>query len=178
MSRFNRRLVYSLFLCWAWTGPGFAQQDNHLVYQIFVRSFADTPNDSAPNPNREVGDLKGIQENLAYLNDGDPSTDHDLEVGILWLMPIFPSTSYHGYDVTDYQSVNSDYGTTQDLQNLVTTAHQRGVRLISTFLSITFFSASLVQGGRGESKLAVSQVLSFQRCRSTCAARTLAYRDQ
>ncbi len=110
MSGFNRQLLCSLFLWLAGASIGLAQQDNHLVYQIFVRSFADTPSDTAPPLKGEVGDLKGIRENLDYLNDGDPRTDHDLEVGILWLMPIFPSTSYHGYDVTNYQAVNPDYG--------------------------------------------------------------------
>ena len=98
---------------------------NNLVYHIFVRSWADTPTDA-----NEIGDLKGIREKLDYLNDGKPETDDDLEVGILWLMPVFPSTSYHGYDVTDYKAVNPDYGTTQDLKDLVAAAHQRGVRII------------------------------------------------
>ncbi len=98
---------------------------NNLVYHIFVRSWADTPTDA-----NEIGDLKGIREKLDYLNDGDPDTDDDLEVGILWLMPVFPAASYHGYDVTDFKSVNPDYGTTQDLQDLIAAAHQRGVRII------------------------------------------------
>ena len=62
---------------------------NNLVYQIFVRSFADGDNDA-----EGIGDLKGIVERLdTHLNDGDAATDTDLEVGILWLMPIFPSGS-------------------------------------------------------------------------------------
>jgi alpha-amylase len=113
-----------------WCALLLAQKDNNLVYHIFIRSFADTPTDTAPPSKGEIGDLKGIRENLDYLNDGDTSTDHDLEVGILWLMPVFPSTSYHGYDVTDYQNVNPDYGTLDDLQDLVKAAHQRGVRVI------------------------------------------------
>lgn len=105
-----------------------AQDANNLVYQIFVRSFADTPADSASSG--EIGDLRAIRENLDYLNDGDPATDTDLEVGILWLMPIFPSRSYHGYDIDDYRSVNPDYGTVQDFRDLAQAAHQRGVRVI------------------------------------------------
>src|SRR5262245_9048879 len=81
-----------------------------LVYEIFVRSFCDSENDAKGN-----GDLKGVASKLdSYLNDGDPKTSHDLEVGILWLMPIFPANSYHGYDVKDYRDINSDYGTLQD----------------------------------------------------------------
>jgi alpha-amylase len=108
---------------------GFAVADslskNNLVYHIFVRSWADTPSDDD-----EIGDLRGLREKLDYLNDGDPETDDDLEVGILWLMPIFPSPSYHGYDVTDYEAVNPDYGTMQDLKDLIESAHHRGMRII------------------------------------------------
>ncbi len=115
-----------LLLCGnGWTARVEAQPKNNFVYHIFVRSWADTPTD-----NNEIGDLKGIRENLDYLNDGRPQTDDDLEVGILWLMPIFPSRSYHGYDVTDFKAVNPDYGTLQDLKVLVAAAHQRGVRVI------------------------------------------------
>ena len=98
---------------------------NNLVYQIFVRSFADG------NDQNGVGDLKGIGSRLdSYLNDGKPETHHDLEVGILWLMPIFPADSYHGYDVSNYQDVNSQYGTLADLKDLIQQCHQRGVRII------------------------------------------------
>ncbi|MFL6210426.1 MAG: alpha-amylase family glycosyl hydrolase [Pyrinomonadaceae bacterium] len=106
-------------------GRAEAQPQNNFIYHIFVRSWADTPTDS-----NEIGDLKGIREKLDYLNDGRPETDDDLEVGILWLMPIFPSPSYHGYDVTDFKAVNPDYGTLQDLKALVAAAHRRGVRII------------------------------------------------
>lgn len=102
-----------------------SQSENTLIYHIFVRSWADTPADD-----NEIGDLKGIREKLDYLNDGHPETDDDLEVGILWLMPVFPSPSYHGYDVTNYRDVNPDYGTMQDLKALIEDAHQRGVRII------------------------------------------------
>ena len=97
---------------------------NNLVYQIFVRSFADGGGDA------KIGDLKGITGHLDdYLNDGKPDTNHDLEAGILWLMPIFPADSYHGYDVSNYQEVKSEYGSLDDLKELVQKAHDR-VRII------------------------------------------------
>lgn len=103
-----------------------APAPNNLVYEIFVRSFADSDNDAHGN-----GDLNGIASRLDnYLNDGNPATDTDLEVGILWLMPIFPSRTYHGYDVTDFRNVNPDYGTLADFQSLAAQAHKRGVRVI------------------------------------------------
>lgn len=121
------RVLMMLLVC-GLTTNAIAQQQNNLVYHIFVRSFADTAADTGANG--EIGDLCGIREQLDYLNDGDPATDDDLEAGILWLMPIFPSTSYHGYDVTDYRGVNPDYGTLQDLKDLIHAADQRGVRII------------------------------------------------
>jgi glycosidase len=101
---------------------------NNLVYEIFVRSFCyDGPSAQKEQP----GNLKGVIKKLdAYLNDGDPKTTHDLEVGILWLMPIFPSPSYHGYDVTDYRAIHPDYGTMDDFKSLLKQAHARGVRII------------------------------------------------
>jgi glycosidase len=118
-------LRISLLSILMWAAPATAQQNNNLVYHMLVRSFADTPADED-----KIGDLKGIRENLGYLNDGNPDTDHDLEAGILWLMPIFPSPSYHGYDVADYYAVSPEYGTMEDLKDLVAAAHQRGLRII------------------------------------------------
>jgi alpha-amylase len=110
----------------SWQSSAQQQGPNNLVYQIFVRSFADADNDAAGN-----GDLNGIVDRLdAHLNDGNPATETDLEVGILWLMPIFPSTTYHGYDVTDFRNVHPEYGTLADFQALAAQAHKRGVRII------------------------------------------------
>ena len=96
--------------------------EGNLVYEIFVRSFADSDGDG-------VGDLNGITAKLdSYLNDGKPETDHDLEVGVLWLMPVFPSRSYHGYDVTDFRAINPAYGSLDAFKTLVAEAHRRGVR--------------------------------------------------
>src|SRR3982751_3594370 len=103
-----------------------APAPDNLVYEVFVRSFADGDNDA-----KGIGDLKGIINELdPYLNDGDPKTDADLVVGVLWLMPIFPSPSYHGYDVSNYRDINPDYGTMTDFKSLIARAHQRGVRVI------------------------------------------------
>ena len=92
-------------------------------YEIFVRSFSDSDGDG-------IGDLRGLIEKLDYLNDGDANTDTDLGVTLLWLMPTFPSPSYHGYDVTDYYGVNPQYGTLADMKELVEESHKRGIRII------------------------------------------------
>ncbi|MCB2178494.1 hypothetical protein KQH61_03675 [bacterium] len=93
---------------------------NHAaLYEIFVRSYADSDGDG-------IGDLNGITARLDYIES--------LGVDTIWLMPIYPSPSYHGYDVTDFFAVNPDYGTLEDLQNLVAAVHQRGMRLILDFV--------------------------------------------
>ena len=102
---------------------GYPWWNDSVFYEIFVRSFYDSDGDG-------IGDLKGIIEKLDYLNDGDPNTTTDLGVTGIWLMPIFPSPSYHGYDVTDYYDINPEYGTMEDFTLLLTEAHARGIRVI------------------------------------------------
>lgn len=92
-------------------------------YEIFVYSFCDSNGDG-------IGDFKGITSKLDYLNDGDPSTTTDLGIDGIWLMPIMPSPSYHKYDVEDYLSVDSAYGTKEDFKELVDECHKRGINVI------------------------------------------------
>ncbi|HXU30148.1 MAG TPA: alpha-amylase family glycosyl hydrolase, partial [Thermoanaerobaculia bacterium] len=94
-----------------------------VFYEVFVRSFADSNGDG-------VGDLPGLISKLDYLNDGDPKSLGDLNVDALWLMPIFESPSYHGYDVTDYEKIQPAYGTAEDFAKLIAAAHQRGMKVI------------------------------------------------
>lgn len=101
---------------------------NHTVfYEIFVRSFYDSDGDG-------IGDFNGLTQKLDYLNDGDPSTTNDLGITGIWLMPINPSPSYHGYDVTDYSAINPDYGTMNDFQEFLDAAHARGIRVIVDYV--------------------------------------------
>jgi alpha-amylase len=102
------------------TAPWWADR---TFYEIFVRSFQDSDGDG-------IGDLRGIIDRLDQLNDGDPTTDTDLGVTGLWLMPVFQAASYHGYDVVDYRSIERDYGTAADLKALVDAAHARGIAVI------------------------------------------------
>lgn len=98
-----------------------------VFYEIFVRSFADSNGDG-------TGDLAGLTAKLDALNDGDPETKRDLGVNGIWLMPIHPSPSYHGYDVTDYTAINPAYGSLADFDAFLAAAHQRGIKVIIDFV--------------------------------------------
>ncbi len=98
-----------------------------VFYEVFVRSFADSNGDG-------VGDLQGLIGKLDYLNDGNPKTSADLGVDALWLMPVFESPSYHGYDVVDYERIDREYGTEADFKRLLEEAHRRGIRVIVDFV--------------------------------------------
>ncbi|TRZ40120.1 alpha-amylase [Niallia circulans] len=94
-----------------------------VFYEIYVKSFYDSDGNGH-------GDLKGVIMKLDYLNDGNRNTNKDLQVNGLWLMPINTSPSYHKYDVTDYYSIDPEYGTLEDFHELTLEAHKRDVRVI------------------------------------------------
>lgn len=96
---------------------------NLVFYQIFVGSFSDSDGDG-------TGDLRGIINRLDYLNDGDPQSGKSLGVEGIWLSPIFKSPSYHKYDVTDYYEIDEEFGTMEDLKELVSLCHERGIKVI------------------------------------------------
>ncbi|MFZ5884681.1 MAG: alpha-amylase family glycosyl hydrolase [Chloroflexota bacterium] len=98
---------------------GFPWWNDTVFYEIFVRSFYDSNGDG-------IGDFNGITAKLDYLEG--------LGIRGIWLMPIHPSPSYHGYDVTDYYAVNPDYGTMEDFKRLLAEAHKRGIKIIIDFV--------------------------------------------
>ncbi len=86
-----------------------------VYYEIFVRSFADSNGDG-------IGDLNGITAKLDYLKW--------LGVSGIWLTPIYPSASYHGYDITNYFAINPQLGTMADFHRLLREAHARGIKVL------------------------------------------------
>ncbi|HHN77976.1 MAG TPA: alpha-amylase, partial [Phycisphaerales bacterium] len=98
-----------------------------VFYEVFVRSFADST--EGPLAGDGVGDLPGLIERLDELNDGEPGGD-DLGVTALWLMPIMQSPSYHGYDISDYNRVDDEYGTNEDFKRLIAECDKRGMKVI------------------------------------------------
>jgi oligo-1,6-glucosidase len=87
-----------------------------VVYQIYPRSFKDSNGDG-------VGDLRGIISKLDYIKS--------LGVDAVWLNPIFKSPNDDGgYDISDYYSIQPEFGSTEDFDELLSGLHQRGLKLI------------------------------------------------
>lgn len=99
--------------------------DNYRnYYEIFVYSFCDSNGDG-------IGDIPGLISKLDYINDGDDTTDTDLGMNGIWLMPINPSPTYHKYDVMDYCDIDKSYGTLDDFKKLLEECDKRGIKLIT-----------------------------------------------
>jgi maltose alpha-D-glucosyltransferase/alpha-amylase len=87
-----------------------------IIYQVHVRTFHDSNGDG-------IGDFPGLEQKLDYLQE--------LGVNAIWLMPFFPSPLRDdGYDIADYNSINSSYGTLDEFRKLLESAHDRGIRVI------------------------------------------------
>ncbi len=95
------------------------EDDYRNYYEIFVASYCDSNGDG-------MGDFNGIISKLDYISD--------MGFNGIWLMPIMPSPTYHKYDVTDYYTVDPQYGTLEDFENLVSECHKRNIRLIIDFV--------------------------------------------
>ena len=87
-----------------------------VVYQIYIRSFADGNGDG-------VGDLIGLRSRLPYLEW--------LGVDAIWITPFYPSPQAdHGYDVADFRDVDPMFGTLADFDRMLEDAHRLGIRVI------------------------------------------------
>ncbi|MEU5879517.1 glycoside hydrolase family 13 protein [Spirillospora sp. NPDC047279] len=87
-----------------------------VIYQVYVRSFADGDGDG-------IGDLPGIRSRLPYLAE--------LGVDALWITPFYTSPmADFGYDVADYRDVDPIFGTLDDARGLIADAHELGMRII------------------------------------------------
>ncbi len=89
---------------------------NAVIYELYPRSFQDSNGDG-------IGDLNGITQRLDYLKE--------LGVDAIWLSPIYPSPQVDfGYDVSDYENIDPQYGTLADFDHLVAEANKRHIRVL------------------------------------------------
>ena len=87
-----------------------------VAYQVYPRSFNDSNGDG-------IGDLPGLIEKLDYLEN--------LGIDVIWLSPMYPSPNDdNGYDISDYKGIMSEFGTMNDFDQLLSSIHQRGMKLI------------------------------------------------
>lgn len=87
-----------------------------VAYQVYPRSFNDSNDDG-------IGDLRGVINKLDYLQD--------LGIDVIWLSPMYKSPNDdNGYDISDYQDIMDEFGTMEDFDELLTSIHERGMKLI------------------------------------------------
>ena len=87
-----------------------------VVYQIYPRSFNDSNGDG-------IGDINGIREKLDYLKE--------LGIDVIWLSPVYKSPNDdNGYDISDYCDIMDEFGTMEDMDNLLREANERGIKIL------------------------------------------------
>ena len=87
-----------------------------VVYQIYPRSFCDSNGDG-------IGDLNGITGKLDYLKE--------LGIDVIWLSPVYKSPNDdNGYDISDYQAIMEEFGTMEDFDRMLATAHEKGIKIM------------------------------------------------
>lgn len=87
-----------------------------IVYEVYIQSFKDSNNDG-------IGDINGLESKLDYIKE--------LGANSIWITPIFKSPLVdNGYDIEDYESINSIYGTMSDFEKLLISAHKKNLKII------------------------------------------------
>lgn len=118
------------YACYVDNDPPPAWTQDAIIYQVFADRFFNTSNDFPKTESRPSlkcnGTLRGITEKLDYIAG--------LGVNCLWLTPIFPSPSYHGYDATSFFEINPRLGTKDDFKELIDQAHARDIRILMDFV--------------------------------------------
>lgn len=89
---------------------------NSVVYQIYPKSFQDSNGDG-------IGDIPGIITRLDYLEK--------LGIDVIWLSPVYKSPmDDNGYDISDYRAIHPDFGTMEDMDQLIAEADKRGIKIV------------------------------------------------
>lgn len=89
---------------------------NAVVYQVYPRSFQDSNGDG-------IGDIPGITSRLDYLKE--------LGIDAIWLSPVYASPNDdNGYDISDYEAIHPEFGTMEDMDELIAEGQKRGIRIV------------------------------------------------
>ena len=89
---------------------------DEVVYQVYPRSFQDSNHDG-------IGDIRGIISRLDYIRD--------LGVTMIWVSPVYKSPMVDmGYDISDYQDIDPQFGSMADFKELLAEANKRGMKII------------------------------------------------
>lgn len=89
---------------------------DEIIYQIYPKSFKDSNHDG-------IGDINGIRSKLDYLAD--------LGITSIWICPVYQSPMIdNGYDISDYYAIDPDYGSVEDMKNLIKEANVRNIKII------------------------------------------------
>ena len=129
MMRRNRKTISTVFLTWvlllcAFNNPATGSQEDGsfkwwqktVAYEIYVKSFKDSDGNG-------TGDINGITSELDHLQS--------LGVGAIWLTPCYVSPQAdNGYDIADYYNIDPDYGSMEDMENLIAEAKKRDIRIV------------------------------------------------
>ena len=87
-----------------------------VIYQIYPRSFQDSDGDG-------IGDLPGITARLPYIKE--------LGADVIWLSPVYKSPNDdNGYDISDYRDIMTEFGTMEDFDKMLSTAHSLGLKIV------------------------------------------------
>jgi glycosidase len=90
-------------------------KDEAVLYLLFIREFVDSDGDGE-------GDLRGAIDNIPWMKR--------LGINSIWLMPVEPSGTTHGYSMDSFFAIHPDYGTLTELQEFIAKAHEAGIRVI------------------------------------------------
>lgn len=119
-STYNKKTIESPVLTFIKTGKKIIKSSpewpkTSVFYEVFLRSFYDKSGD-------EIGDFQGLKEKIPYFKE--------LGINALWLTPVNPSSSYHGYDITDYKNINKDFGTLDDFKAFMNEAKKNNIKVV------------------------------------------------
>lgn len=90
--------------------------ESAVAYQVYPKSFQDSDGDG-------IGDLKGIIKKLPYLDQ--------LGIDLIWICPVYPSPNDdNGYDISNYQDIQKEFGSMEDFEELLHKAHELNIRVI------------------------------------------------